>query len=706
MSSAINTLVSWVTMIILTVLLASCSLANQEDTTPPVITLIGSASMSIDVGKAFEDPGATASDDVDGDLTDRIIAVSAVNSSKVGVYTVRYNVNDFSGNAAEEVVREVVVRDPDAPYIFLEGDETIIIAQGEEYIDPGAIAIDEVDGDISHLLVVNNPVDSSTPGTYTVTFNTEDLSGNSAIEVSRTVIVDGSPPVITLLGDAVVEIPLHEGYTDAGATAVDDVDGDITDRISVYNPVNTNSPATFIVSYDVIDTAGNPADQVTREVKVVDVTPPVIYLSGDSKMLTRVGEPFTDQGATAQDNVDGDISDQIVVYNPVDINTPGLYFITYNVSDAAGNPAVEVTRQVDVVFFSSCFGQGAGSYDSGSDIIEVPGNNYIVVGTSTSVPLGRPDIWVIKVDGSGNEVWNAVFGTSSNDYGYALCEASDGNYLVLGWTASNSDTWVIKIDTEGNELWTHSYEGMGWARGFGIIESSYGELLLAGLTVATESSDQQMWVAKLDSAGIEIWSEAYGGTGSETGTAIVEAADGNYMIVGYTNSQGAGSDDLWVVKIDPDGNEVWNTTFGGSGEDIANSIVKTADDNFVIAGTTNSFGAGGNDVWVIKIDDAGNQIWNTTAGSSSSESGSDVVEAPTGGYLVIGKKVAPLAGGEDEMWVVHLDVNGNFEGERIFGGWRDDYGAAIVVTSDGYSTAVGTSSSYGDTHGDIWVIKF
>jgi hypothetical protein len=323
---------------------------NVVDTTLPVITLLGDATVTIEVGSGYTDDGATASDNYDGDITDDIVVVNPVDTDVVGSYTITYNVSDAAGNAATEVTRTVNVVDTTLPVITLLGDATVTIEVGSGYSDDGATASDNYDGDITDDIVVVNPVDTDVVGSYTITYNVSDAAGNAATEVTRTVnVVDTTLPVITLLGDATVTIEVGSGYTDDGATASDNYDGDITDDIVVVNPVDTDVVGSYTITYNVSDAAGNAATEVTRTVNVVDTTLPVITLLGDATVTIEVGSGYTDDGATASDNYDGDITDDIVVVNPVDTDVVGSYTITYNVSDAAGNAATEVTRTVNVV---------------------------------------------------------------------------------------------------------------------------------------------------------------------------------------------------------------------------------------------------------------------------------------------------------------------------------------------------------------------
>ena len=159
---------------------------------------------------------------------------------------------------------------------------------------------------------------------------------------------DTTAPVISLVGDATVTHALGTTYTDSGATALDDVDGDITSSITTSGTVDTNTAGTYTITYSVLDSAGNAAVQITRKVAVSDTTVPVISLVGDATVIHALGTTYTDAGATAVDDVDGDITSTISARGTVDTNIAGTYTITYSVSDTAGNAAIQITRKVAV----------------------------------------------------------------------------------------------------------------------------------------------------------------------------------------------------------------------------------------------------------------------------------------------------------------------------------------------------------------------
>ena len=323
---------------------------NVVDTIAPVITLNGSDPVTIEVGTPYDDEGATANDTFEGDLTADILTVNPVNSAVVDTYTVTYDVSDSSGNPATQVTRTVNVVDTTLPQIIVLGTNPISVSFNSTYLDGGATASDNYDGDITGSIVTVNPVDTSILGPYTVTYDVTDDAGNDAVQATRTVnVVDISIPIITMLGSSPVTVVQNATYVDGGATASDDVDGDITASITPSSDVDTSVLGEYTVTYDVTDSSGNPAEQVVRIVNVVDATIPVITLIGPSPVDAEAGTPYLDAGATAEDDTDGNITIFIITFNPVDASTVGNYVVTYDVNDSAGNSAVQVTRTVNVI---------------------------------------------------------------------------------------------------------------------------------------------------------------------------------------------------------------------------------------------------------------------------------------------------------------------------------------------------------------------
>ena len=470
------------------------------DTTPPVITLLGSTPVDVELGSTYTDAGATASDNIDGDISANIVTVNPVNTNLAGAYIVTYNVSDAADNAAAEVTRTVnVTADATAPVITLLGSSPVDVELGSTYTDAGATASDNIDGDISANIVTVNPVNTNLAGAYIVTYNVSDAADNAAAEVTRTVNVtaDATAPVITLLGSSPVDVELGSTYTDAGATASDNIDGDISANIVTVNPVNTNLAGTYIVTYNVSDAADNAAAEVTRTVNVTataDTTPPVITLLGSTPVDVELGSTYTDAGATASDNIDGDISANIVTVNPVNTNLAGAYIVTYNVSDAADNAAAEVTRTVNVTAnvpptadaggpYSGMVGDavsfnGSGSADSDGSIVSYDwdfGDGNTGTGVSTSHTYASDATFTVTLtvtDNAGDSDTNTTTAMIQPDtlpppstviIDEAKWESGDSRLVVKGVKANQGETVIItNADTDERIGTTRVPKGGEW----------------------------------------------------------------------------------------------------------------------------------------------------------------------------------------------------------------------------------------------------
>lgn len=317
------------------------------DSTAPVITRLGISPVTVEGGSTYTDAGATATDNIDGNITASIVTVNPVNTAVVGTYTVTYNVSDAAGNNATQVTRTVNVVDTTKPTITLLGSSDVTIQAGSTYTDAGSNVTDNVDTSLT--ATVTGSVNTAALGDYTLSFNVTDSNGNVADTVTRTVhVVDTTAPVITLTGG---NMSIHTGdtFSEPGADATDNLDGSISVTIT-GGPVVTTTPATFTLHYNAVDSQGNNAIEKTRTVTVVDVSVPVITLIGAGSVDVPVFSTYTDAGATATDDVDGNLTSSIIVGgDTVNTSVLGDYTITYNVSDSSLNAATQITRTVHVV---------------------------------------------------------------------------------------------------------------------------------------------------------------------------------------------------------------------------------------------------------------------------------------------------------------------------------------------------------------------
>ena len=234
-----------------------------------------------------------------------------------------------------------VVTDTIAPVITLAGDAQITVQYDDTYVDAGAAAIDNADGDVT--VTVDGEVDTSSVGSYKLTFTATDSSGNSSSATRAINVVDSVAPVITLAGEALMTVQFEALFEDVGATAVDNADGDIT--VMVNGAVDTSIIGVYELVYSATDNSDN-TSSATRMVNVVDTIAPVITLTGDTEVTVEFGEVYVDAGATALDNVDGDVS--VIVDGEMNTSTIGSYQLTYTATDSSGNSS-SVTRAVTVI---------------------------------------------------------------------------------------------------------------------------------------------------------------------------------------------------------------------------------------------------------------------------------------------------------------------------------------------------------------------
>ena len=237
------------------------------------------------------------------------------------------------------------------PVLTLLGADTITVECDAEFVDPGATALDDADGDITDNIVIgNDQLDTSTPGEYLVTYNVSDNAGFQATILTRTVTVqDTTPPELFLEGSTIVAITRNSTYTDLGATATDECEGDLSQNILTEGlPIDTATLGEFTVTYNVADSKGNDATPIQRTVVVSAGNFPIITLTGGNMNL-ECGQPFFDPGATAADTENGDLTQSIATGgDTVNTTLPGDYTITYNVTDASSNQAIQLTRQVTI----------------------------------------------------------------------------------------------------------------------------------------------------------------------------------------------------------------------------------------------------------------------------------------------------------------------------------------------------------------------
>jgi len=305
--------------------------------------------------------------------------------------------------------------------------------------------------------------------------------------------------------------------------------------------------------------------------------------------------------------------------------------------------------------------------------------------------------------------WAKTYGGNHSDISKSIIQTSNGGLAVAGWTTSfgagGYDFWVLKLDNNGTIIWQKAYGGAGADRAYSISQTDDGQLAVAGETNSFGAGDYDIWVLKLDSNGNIIWQKAYGGSNNDRATSITQTRNGGLAVAGETQSFGAGKNDFWVLKLDnSNGNVIWQKAYGGNGWDEAKSIVQTNYGALAITGLTNSFGAGNWDIWVLKLDSNGNVIWQKAYGGSNLDRVRSATRTNDDGLVVAGDTNSFGAENYD-FWVLKLDYNGNIMWQKAYGGSKSEYATSITQTSDGEYAVVGNTASFGAENYNIWVLK-
>ena len=199
--------------------------------------------------------------------------------------------------------------------------------------------------------------------------------------------------------------------------------------------------------------------------------------------------------------------------------------------------------------------------------------------------------------------WTKTYGGLGNDGAYSVIQTGDGGYALAGFetlTGNNQDYWLTKTDASGTIQWNRTYGGNGIDDAYSVIQTSDGGYAMAGFTNSSGAGSYDGWLVKVDSSGNMQWNHTYGGPSADDLYTVIQTDDNSYVLAGYTTSAGAGAADGQLIKVDSQGNLLWNQTYGGTGVDDIATVIKTNDGGYALVGYTSSYGAGGTDFWLSK----------------------------------------------------------------------------------------------------------
>jgi len=314
----------------------------------------------------------------------------------------------------------------------------------------------------------------------------------------------------------------------------------------------------------------------------------------------------------------------------------------------------------------------------------------------------------IDVYAQPDTLWTKTYGGADKDYGYSVQQTSDGGFIITGYTesfgAGGYDVYLIKADSSGDTLWTKTYGGANDDYGRSVRQTSDGGFLITGGTYPFGAGAYDVYLIKADSSGDTLWTKTYGGTDTDIGESVQQTSDGGYIIAGYTHSFGAGENDVYLIKADSSGDTLWTKTYGGADADYGYSVQQTSDGGYIIAGGTISFGAGESDVYLIKADSSGDTLWTKTYGGADADYGYSVQQTSDGGYIIAGGTIS-FGAGESDVYIIKADSSGDALWTKTYGGTDYDNGHSVQQTSDGGYIIAGRTESFGAGSRDVYLIK-
>ncbi len=357
------------------------------------------------------------------------------------------------------------------------------------------------------------------------------------------------------------------------------------------------------------------------------------------------------------------------------------------------------------VVFERTFGGDA--MDRGVGVIETSDGGFAVTGVTASTGAGGDDALLLRLDPDGEEMWSRTYGGPSDDAGWAVLETPDGGFVVAGFTrsygAGGQDVLMVRTDADGGELWTRTYGGERDEYGWSITPVAGGGYVIAGETASVGAGGKDAYLVRVDEDGQELWSQTYGGDRDDRSFAVRQATDGGFVLAGITLSAGAGGRDAHVVKTNAAGAVEWETTFGDTRDDVAHSIDLAADGGYIVYGYTDGFDAAGYDARVVELDAGGDERSVLTLGGPGEDRIISGAATAGGGSVLVGYTTSEGAGSRDAYLVVVDDSE--VQWSRTFGGRSEDIGYGVVTTSDGGFVMTGHVSAGGASSRDVLVVR-
>ncbi|HSD62374.1 MAG TPA: hypothetical protein VLB50_01215, partial [Ignavibacteriaceae bacterium] len=334
---------------------------------------------------------------------------------------------------------------------------------------------------------------------------------------------------------------------------------------------------------------------------------------------------------------------------------------------------------------------------------------YIAIGRMDHGSLDM-DAWLIKTDANGDTLWTKTFGDTYIDEAYCVKQTMDGGYILCGMSTAFENAgegWLLKTDANGNQTWSHGFHPTGngttdWDYFYDVHQLADGNFIVVGTAAYSSSISHQGWIVKVNSSGNQIWNKNYGGDYWQRLNAIEPTSDGGFIAAGdiHITYGDTTSQDGWLVKFDANGDTLWTRNFGGSQVDIFRSVQQTTDGGYIIVGEREPYWSSGYRAWLVRTDDNGNIVSNNTLGPGALFS---IDKTSDGNYAAVGINFSQQT--LDDVWVIKINDNCDFLWETIVTPSNlDDIPLSIRLTSDG-GYIISGYSNYDGVNATVMLVK-
>jgi hypothetical protein len=353
---------------------------------------------------------------------------------------------------------------------------------------------------------------------------------------------------------------------------------------------------------------------------------------------------------------------------------------------------------------------GGNGYDVGYDVKQTLDGGYIITGSTSSFGQGNTDMYLLKLDSMGQKKFETSFGGYSNEIGKSIVQLTDSSYVMVGYTSSTGvggyDVFLVKADKNGALLWQKTIGGNDWDFAYSLQATTDGGFIIAGTTYSFGHGNADGYIIKTDANGNTTWTKTYGGLKDDEFKSVIQTADGNYALTGYSKSYNDSLGDVWVFKIDLNGDSLLRKFYGGNKEDFGNEIIEHPNGNFYIAGATESFGLGMLDAYSLKLDNSFNETLHQFDGHPSSNEVFHSVVVPLGNPSL----TAYAETDNLSIWGIHpkllvLNAGLGYVIATGYGDTKDDEIFKIIRTKDYGFACIGYTKSFNAILSDIFFIK-